>query len=138
MRPIIGAIVFLLAALLAAAAAPRPALTGTWFTEGIEGGDHFQSVFAVRPDGHFVKQFRDATCGRARTWREGGNWSFDGQRVLLDTAGDAMDPVVRRDVFDYHAGDTDHFSMTDEDTRITWKFVRVADGTRLDEGPCVS
>ncbi|HTQ12653.1 MAG TPA: hypothetical protein VMH86_02160 [Rhizomicrobium sp.] len=146
MRRAAAAILFLLAAALpavalpatAAAAAARPAILGTWFTEGTEDGDHFQSVFSVLPDGNFVKQFRDATCHKTKSWRAGGRWRFDGRRMVLDTTLAATGALLHHDVFDYHAGDADHFSMTDEDTKITWKFVRVPDGTRLDDGPCVS
>jgi hypothetical protein len=116
---------------LAAPAFGDNLMAGRWYTEGVEDGQHLQSVVDNNPDGTFVKSIRNGTdCEAISSWVETGTWSFDGKRYVETTetvSGQKVDASVGdfKDAFDVAPVDDTHVTLTDIKTEIAWTFTRV-------------
>lgn len=99
--------------------------------EGVENHMNVQFKIENRDDGTFVKEIRDSTnCKRDRSWTEAGTWTFDGKEYAELTTmvdGNATDPNDQqfRDTFEYSPIDSNHFTMVDVKTGISWSVSRV-------------
>jgi len=106
-------------------------LTGRWYTEGNEDGQHLQFVLANNPDGTFVKNIRNGTnCRAIATWVETGSWGFDGKRYVETTetvGGQKVDPAASdfKDAFEVARVDDTHMTLTDVKTQLTWTMAKV-------------
>ena len=78
-----GLATLLFALAFASAARCDNLMTGSWYTEGVEGGQHLQSIVDNSPDGTFTKHIRNGTdCQAIASWVETGTWTFDGKEYV--------------------------------------------------------
>jgi hypothetical protein len=121
----------LVAAMAAAPAAADNLMTGQWYTEGVEHGQHLQSLVANNPNGTFTKNIRNGTdCRQTASWIETGTWTFDGKRYVEVTEtvnGQKVDSRLPdyTDTFDVSPVDDTHVALHDAKTLITWPFAKV-------------
>jgi len=121
----------LLACALASPALGDNLMAGRWYTEGVEGGLHLQSIVDDNADGTFVKTIRNGTdCQAISTWVETGTWTFDGSHYVETTEtvkGEKVDAAAGtfKDAFDVAHVDDAHVSLTDVKTQIVWNFAKV-------------
>ncbi len=97
-----------------------------------------------RPDGSFTVEIRVVTtCEAARGWKESGAWDAAGGTLLKWTrivAGRTVpDTDYYHDRFALDAIDTDHMTVLDAKTQITWSLTRVPrEFTFPSPSPCVN
>jgi hypothetical protein len=116
-----------------AATSDRPPIIGTWYTEGVEHGNHFQFLMSLASDELFTKNVRQITGCKAReVAMETGRWTFADNILREDTETvggqrvDTSNPYYH-DQFKVREIDQDHAEMRDVKTGITWPLTRQRD-----------
>src|SRR5262249_29426847 len=121
----------MLAAVPAYGAADEP-MTGRWFSEGFEHGEHLQVIFDLQAGGTYGKDIRviDDNCGVAVQAKETGKW--ERQRANLATVTETIDgkpvtasPADTHNLFRVERVDDEHINLFDTDTRLTWGLMLV-------------
>jgi hypothetical protein len=107
-------------------------LTGRWYSEGFERGEHLQVFLELKDGGDYVKDVRvlDSNCDIAADAKETGKWVF--QRNNLTTVSEAVDgkpvtaaPADRHDLYRVDRVDEEHINLFDTETRLTWGLMLV-------------
>ncbi len=107
-------------------------VTGRWFTDGFERGDHLEVFFDIRANGTYEKDIRIIeNCDIAAHAKEGGKWTF--QRGSLATVSETLDgkpvtgsPTDTHDLFTVTRVDEEHINLFDTETKINWGLMLVA------------
>jgi hypothetical protein len=121
----------MLAVAPAYSAADEP-VTGRWYSEGFERGEHLQVFLDLKDGGDYVKDVRvlDSNCDIAGEAKETGKWLLQGAN--LTTVSEAVDgkpvtaaPADRHDLYRVEHVDEGHINLFDTETRITWGLMLV-------------
>jgi hypothetical protein len=127
----------LLAAALMLAAVPAfgaadNSMTGRWYSEGFERGEHLQVFLELKDGGDYVKDVRvlDSNCDIAGEGKETGKWLLQGAN--LTTVSEEVDgkpvtaaPADRHELYRVDRVDEEHINLFDTETRITWGLMLV-------------
>jgi hypothetical protein len=107
-------------------------VTGRWFSEGFERGEHIQVFLDLKSGGTFEKDVRiiDSNCDVAGEAKETGKWTL--ARGSLATVSEAVDgkpvtgsPADTHDLFRVEHVDEEHINLFDTETRLTWGLMLV-------------
>src|SRR5579871_2522090 len=108
-------------------------LTGRWYSEGFEHGEHLQVFLNLQAGGEYLKDVRvlDSNCDIAGEGKETGKWVLQGAN--LTTVSEEVDgkpvnasPADRHELYRVDRVDEEHINLFDTETRITWGLMLVS------------